>query len=341
MTKIKYLTAFAVSIFQRYPRLLAVISFMSGVASFFLINRQHKTGGVIAVVLIICWIWLMLENIVVDKINQHFAIKVPSTLLRYGTQLIHQESLFFVLPFFLITTTWDSGQAIFTGLLVVAALFSVIDPFYYRWLAARRLLFMAFHTLTLFIMLLTVLPIVLHLTTDQSYRYATVATVVLAIPTLFRLAAQSGRWASILRTGVLIASLAAVLWYGRLFVPPATLWLTQVHITSEKSEKNESSEGIKTLTDRALHSQGLYAFTAIRAPRGLNETVFHVWKHEGKEVDRIALSITGGRKDGYRTWTHKNNFPADSVGKWQIQVLTDAGQMIGVLRFTVTPEGKE
>lgn len=48
-----------------------------------------------------------------------------------------------------ITTTWNSGQLAFTGLLGAAGLISIIDPLYYKWLAPRRWLF-AMHTLTLF-----------------------------------------------------------------------------------------------------------------------------------------------------------------------------------------------
>lgn len=85
-----------------------------------------------------------------------------------------------------------------------------------------------------------------------------------------------------------------------------------------------------------LRSQGLFAYTAINAPRGLDERIYHVWMFNGKEFDRIALDIHGGRKEGYRAWTHKQNFPGDPVGHWQVKVLTEAGQMIGTLRFDVT-----
>ena len=53
-------------------------------------------------------------------------------------------------------------------------------------------------------------------------------------------------------------------------------------------------------------------------------------------VDLCALNIQGGRKEGYRAWTHKQNFPGDAVGRWQVRVLTEDGQVIGVLRFKVT-----
>ena len=53
-------------------------------------------------------------------------------------------------------------------------------------------------------------------------------------------------------------------------------------------------------------------------------------------MERIALDITGGREQGYRAWTHKMNFPADPVGKWQVQVVTESGQLIGLTKFTVS-----
>src|SRR5690606_9198935 len=52
-------------------------------------------------------------------------------------------------------------------------------------------------------------------------------------------------------------------------------------------------------------------------------------------VDRIALNINGGREAGYRAWSHKLNFPPYPAGRWQIRVMTEAHQMIGVLRFQV------
>ena len=325
---------------QRHPRLLALFSFGSGVASFFLVNRQVRSAGIIAVVLLVSWLWLIFENLAVRSLAKRFGLEIPPVVLRYGTQMIHQESLFFVLPFFFVTTTWNSGQALFTGVLMAAALISIIDPLYFGGLAARRLLFMAFHTLALFAVMLTALPVILHLSTDQTYRYATLATVLLAIPTLFRHVPDGARWPALLRFSAMIAVLAVALWFGRYWVPPATLWLTDMHVSFELDADNRlPGTGLKTLTQTQLHQQGLYAYTSIRAPRGLKEQVFHVWAREGQEVDRIPLDIRGGREQGYRTWTHKTNFPEQVIGKWQIRVVTEAGQLIGVVRFEVTPDG--
>jgi len=249
--------------------------------------------------------------------------------------LIHQESLFFVLPFFIITTTWNSGQALFTGVLALAALVSIIDPLYYKKLAPRRWLFLIYHSFTLFAVLLTALPIIFNLTTQQSYQLALATATLLSFPSLVGIITVRRWWRGVLLVGLILA-LGATGWLARVWVPPATLWLTEVAVTSEFDNRNRAPGAtLKQLSAAQLRSQGLYAYTAINAPRGLNERIYHVWRHNGRAGEHIALDIQGGRKNGYRAWTHKQNFPADPLGNWQVQVMTEAGQMIGVLRFKV------
>ena len=135
---------------KRYPGLIAAFGFCSGVGSFILVDRQQGMARWIAVILLVSWVWLMLENTFTQLFSRVFKREIPEPLLRYATQMIHQESFFFVLPFFFITTTWNSGQLVFTGLLGVCALIAITDPLYYKWLAPRRWLFLALHTLALF-----------------------------------------------------------------------------------------------------------------------------------------------------------------------------------------------
>ncbi|MFB4369150.1 MULTISPECIES: DUF5924 family protein [unclassified Pseudomonas] len=328
-----------IALMQRHPGAIAIFGFFSGVASFVLVDRQAGLAKVLALVLLVSWLWLILENVLRERIAARFGFELPRPLLRYATQMIHQESLFFVLPFFFITTTWNSSQALFSGLLAAAALVSITDPLYYKWLAPRRWIFLAYHTLALFAVMLTALPIIFKLNTTQSYQYSLAAAVVLSFPSLFTIITVRKWWRGLLLVGLTLA-IGAFGWVTRTWVPPATLWLTEVAITTEFDNQNRSpGEGIDQLTVSQLRANGLYAYTAINAPRGLDERIYHVWEHNGKELERIALDIHGGREKGYRAWTHKQNFPQDVEGDWEIQVLTDAGQMIGVLRFEVTADG--
>lgn len=321
---------------KRYPGLIAFFGFCSGIGSFMLVDRQAKLATWITIIMLVSWVWLMVENSAVALIAKLFKREIPKPLLRYATQMIHQESLFFVLPFFFITTTWNSGQLVFTGLLAIAGLISITDPLYYKWLAPRRWLFMALHTLTLFAALLTALPVILHLTTAESYKLALITAMLLSFPSM-----ASGYPINTFKRGVGLVFMTLAIggagWMLRSWVPPATLWLTEVAVSTRFDNQNRTpGESIQVIGVNQLRSSGLYAYTSINAPRGLDERIYHVWRHNGEEADRIALDIHGGRKEGYRAWTHKQNFGPDVLGQWQIRVLTEDGQMIGVLRFEVT-----
>jgi hypothetical protein len=318
---------------KRYPGVIALGGFVSGVGSFMLVDRQQSLATWIATIMLVSWVWLMLENSLTQLFTKVFKREIPQPLLRYATQMIHQESLFFVLPFFFITTTWNSGQLFFTGLLGAAALVSIIDPLYYKWLAPRRWLFLALHTLTLFAVLLTALPVILHLTTAQSFKLALGIAMLLSFPSLASSFPIRNWRGGLILLGVTLA-IGGTGWLLRSWVPPATLWMTEVAISTELQDRTPG-DSLEQVSASQVRSSGLYAFTAINAPRGLEERIYHVWKFNGKEVDRIALDIHGGRKEGYRAWTHKQNFPDNPVGRWQVRVLTEDGQVIGVLRFKV------
>ncbi len=73
-------------------------------------------------------------------------------------------------------------------------------------------------------------------------------------------------------------------------------------------------------------------------PRGLSETIYHAWHHNGKALDTVALAINGGREQGYRAWSHKQNFPQDPSGEWRVDIMTDGGQRLGLIRFTVSED---
>ncbi|WP_084128384.1 DUF5924 family protein [Cellvibrio mixtus] len=323
-----------IALSDRFPWAIPLFGFGSGVASFLLVERKQELAQILAALILASWCWLLMEKSMHRLVFRWFGFQLPQPLFAYATQLVHQESLFFVIPFFFITTAWNSGQAIYTGLLMIAAVISIVDPIYFRGLVPRRSWYFTFHGLTLFAILLTALPIIFHLPTAKSYYWA------LAIALLVTLAAVASesqwRW---WKRGLLVLILAGVLGaaglWARPWIPPATLWLTEVAITHSIDDANRAPENhLKTLSQADLR-KGLYAYTAIHAPRGLNERIYHVWLLNGKLVDKVALDINGGREAGYRAWSHKVNFPENALGRWQIHVVTEANQLIGILRFTV------
>ncbi|WP_390882418.1 DUF5924 family protein [Halomonas saccharevitans] len=309
----------------------------AGLASFFLVERQQWLGAMLALGMLMAWILLLSESLIGRLLERRGYPALPRGVTAFIAQLIHQETLFFVLPFLLATTVWHSGQALFTLLLLAMALLSILDPLYYRMAERHRWLYFAFHAQCVFVVVLVTLPTLLQLTTGQSLVLATVAMLLFSLPSLMQLLRPLST-PRVLAMLALLPLLAGAAWAGRAWVPPASLWISGSALSPAFVRQARHPLGSTPLTPAALTGQGLYAYTAIHAPRGLNEEIVHVWRHDGVEVDRIPLAIRGGRAAGYRAWSHKQNFPEDPSGDWRIDVMTDSDQRIGVLRFTVSDD---
>ena len=311
---------------HRYRLLLALASFGAGVASFVLIQRQEALAKPLAALVLLSWLVILLEGPLTRG-------RLTPALLRFGVQAVHQETFFFALPFFYATTTWDTPQAFFTVALSAAGAATLWDPLYHGAIAERRGLYLVFHGIASFVATLVALPIILHLDTGQSLGLATVVMLLVAVPAAVQRAdaARPLHWAAVLGGGVLLGALALV---ARPWIPPATLWVEDAMITDAVDpQTREPDLRLVSVSVAQLHGDGVFAWTAIHAPRGLNERVFHRWMLGGEEVDRIALEISGGREQGYRAWSYKKGFPADPRGSWTIQVITEGGQLIGQFEF--------
>lgn len=85
-----------------------------------------------------------------------------------------------------------------------------------------------------------------------------------------------------------------------------------------------------------------YVFVRIFSPSNFDDTVYFHWMKKGaagwESRDRIPIKIVGGRDQGFRGYSVKNNF---DDGTWRVQVETDDGREIGRINFGIesVPEG--
>ncbi|GAB2724083.1 DUF5924 family protein [Halomonas garicola] len=313
------------------------VAFGAGLGSFFLVDRQQWLGAALALGLLMAWLLLLSESLIGRFLARRGYPTLPRGISTFIAQMIHQETLFFALPFVLATTVWNSGQSLYALLVMAMAVLSIVDPLYYGVAGRYRSLYFMFHAHCVFLVMLVTLPIMLHLTTGESLKLSLAATLVVALPSFMHLLKRRSpkRWLAFISIALLLALGGFA---GRIWVPPASLWLTGSAISPALDIQKRKPQGATALTPKALQAEGLYVYSAIRAPRGLSETITHVWYQNGERLDTIALEIAGGREKGYRAWSHKQNFPDDPRGDWRVDIMTAGGQRLGLLRFHVADD---
>lgn len=89
--------------------------------------------------------------------------------------------------------------------------------------------------------------------------------------------------------------------------------------------------------------EDVFIFSSIFAPTDLKQSVLHRWYKYDKEIDEwlvvedIGFEITGGRNDGFRGYTYKNNV---TEGQWKVEVITDEELVLGVIDFEIVTTTK-
>lgn len=319
--------------FDKFPWLLPAIGFIGGCSSLFLVQRGSELAKITAGMVIIGWVWVLTLP-VISRIVRRFTNKRLSNLMStFVSQSIQQEILFFSLPFLLISTSsQDAGQLLFSALVIFAAFVSCVDPIYERYIATNRFTRIGFHCACSFIAGLVVLPIVVQIPMEKSFYVSMVfifAWLFIAVPALY-IANLSTKEKSI--KVFLVLCVPVVLVFSRSHIPPAGIYVSKARITS--SVDNHEPAAILTALHIGDLERGLYAYSVISSPRGVEQRIIFNWKHEGYS-EQIISEITGGRSEGYRTFSYKENFIDNAEGKWTVDITTAQGQLLERLTFYV------
>lgn len=322
---------------RRHPALLPVASFAFGVASFLLVQRGEHLARVMAVIALLGWPWLLAEGALGRWIARRSRGRLPEATARFITQQVQQELLFFSLPFLYAAMQPVPGQIVFVVAATALAIAAVADPIWWHRIAPNGALSVGFHAGCTFVAALAILPIAVHLPLDRVLAIAyglTAATCLFAAPSLLR--ANPERPTPLPRRLLRVAALVVALglaWLCRAAIPPAGLWVRDARITTQ-IEGRAPGPAVRTV-DAGTLAGGVIAFVAVRAPQGLAQSVIFEWRHDGVLVDRIPADISGGRDDGFRTWSRKQNFGEPPTGRWQVDLRTPEGQLIARRGFVV------
>jgi hypothetical protein len=320
-----------IALANRRPWLLPAISFAGGWVGFVLVRRGEELARIVALLALCGWLWLLVEPWVRRRLERRRP-RVGNFVVNFISQSLQQELLFFSLPLLIGATQLDAGQLTFTGMVAAAALLSTVDPLYERLVAARAARRMTFHAFCSWIAALVVLPMVLLVPVERALPIslgAVGAWLLLTLPmSLYSLPRWRSRAAWL--AGMVVVPLA--FWELRDQIPAAGLAVTDARVTRTIDVLTPGAP-IQRIRQAEL-AQGVIAFAAIRAPAGLSQQVAFEWRHND-EREWIPIEIEGGRAEGFRAYSRKQTFPADSVGQWVVDVLTPQGQLLKRLRFVV------
>jgi hypothetical protein len=293
-----------------------------GLWSAFFVVRRYEQARRVAWLLGAAWIVLGLLALVRAGVRDDRKWKrIVEFCLMWIGQSASQEIMFFVLPFWIRSTTWTSRNGPFTALLLLLCATVVLDPVY-RWIL-RDIRLAAIHkSLVQFAALAFLVPVFTGTHTLEALALAGalaggISTVASHFPK---------PWVAI-PTGIFLgASLAAA----------AAPWIAPVPLRIEDGVFCSGVSRRLPLDTLEASARGreLWAFTPVFAPAGLRDTLVHSWSRDGRELAEVHLPLLGGRAEGFRTWS-SSALAGSRTGKVSVETLVGAGQIVGRMTISV------
>lgn len=317
---------------------ISIVSLVLGLVALLVFRRGLPHVGWIVGYLLLLWLLFVLITELRAPLLER-GQRLVLTAADYTIQTLYHNLLLFVLPAYYAAATLDSPNVVFPAAVATGALVTAIDPLYRRlvhprpWLNHALLGFSIFAALNVALPLVGVRPIL-------ALEGGAVLSA-LALAPAFRRGGAAG-WARAHARALGAAVLAiGLVWAGRILVPPAPLFLAGAVVARAVTEMQpvEPVEGGVLTAATVMEWGELAAYTAVYAPAGVRQAIGHVWWRDHERVAYVALPtpVQGGRRRGFRTYSRYTDIQPPIAGHYRVDVITASGQLIGRLRFTVTP----
>ena len=315
---------------------VSVASLTAGLCTLFVFRRGLPHIGWIVGYLLLLWLLVALMAGLRQPLEAR-GHRFVLTAADYTVQTLFHGVLLFVLPPYWASATLSSVNAFFPLLLAFLALLATFDPWYTAVVRAAPWIRHVYFFVAYFAGLNVALPLVG--VPPFGALVASAATSVIAFTPIVRRGGPM-TWGRALRVTVAVAVVVtAAIAVFRLWIPPAPLSLARAAVARDVRD-GQPVEPLEApiAAGELREGRGLVAYTAVYAPSGLRQPIVHVWRLDGHLVSEVRLSpVLGGRREGFRTYSRKSEFPADPVGRWSVDVMTASGQLIGRLAFQVVP----
>jgi hypothetical protein len=279
-----------------------------------------------------------------DQSHAHAApnVKLRFFAMTYALKNLYQGMLFFLLPFYWKSTTFDSANAWFVVLLGSCALLSTLDIVFDRVVFKFRALASVFHGVALFGCLVLVVPALFPDTRTLTSLLVATAITVVAFWTIHVDVhmLRDKRWLALFAATLFAAT--GIAYAGRTALPPVPMYVAHGAVGPMVLPDGRLGMEVRNLDASVIDK--LIAITDVVVPGGKGDRLVHVWRHDGYEVHRATEDTTrvapaGESKDKgtirLRSQLTDREMPSRLVGSWSVDVETQDGQLVGRVSFTV------
>lgn len=253
-----------------------------------------------------------------------------------------------------------STSAIFLGVIVIVL---VLNEFFHSRLSGLTVQ-VTLYALVTFSFFTFFLPVVTGYMNTLVFLIGvslSIAAVVRVVTLTYRNVSMPWQWNAVVTSLPAIGLIGVLTGFHFLnWIPPVPLSLKFAGIYHQVEKSNGSyrltfEEGswyeFWRESDDVSRGEGpAYCFISVFAPVSLETTIYHHWQHRAfsktksgekrpfHTTDRIPINISGGRQDGYRSYTVKQHL---NLGEWQVTVETEDERIIGKTTFLVEPDDRE
>lgn len=329
---------------QKHSTLMAVVSFAAGFGFSLWRERPIDTSVSLsfqALTLLLVFVIIVLE------FRYKFGHWTPSSRLK-NIWRFQELAIHFLLggllrgyAIFFLKSAGTTAPLIFFGVLLLLLLCNEIPFIQTKGPLIRTILW----TLSFCCYLTFLIPVWLHRLGTEIFILSLICAFVAIAVGHFIIGSQVP--SLIRRKFYFWPSLLTLLTYLALYqfavIPPVPLMLTKFHVAHQviKEKKDwlivrQDSSSITEETLLYAPGQKIMAVFKVVAPRFFEEMLLLKWqvweKNQWHETDVISISLTGGRKEGFRGSAEKLHV---RPGQWRLLLTTLENREIGRLKFNL------
>lgn len=249
---------------------------------------------------------------------------------------LYQSMLFFLVPFYYKTATFDDPNRFFVYALVLLAILSTVDVVFDQVLMRWKIPASTVYFFILFACLNLVLPALLPDTRTLLTQMSAAAIAAVVFFTMHVPLRNLLRPAWVLALMSFVAAAVFAAYHGRHAIPPVPMYIATGAVGPNLLPDGRLSMQVSKLHESLI--QEMHALTDVVIPGGRGNTLHHVWRREGVALQHGPVTPSGEPPPGsvrLRSTLRSFNLPSDLAGQWSIDVVTDDDQLVGRVPFEV------